>query len=206
MAKYIMQESNLPGEEKKLFPRMKLWSQVPQEEIVKQIARSTSFSEGDINGLITALSNEIARRMGQGHSVKIDGLGTFSPALGLREGKERESGEVGEERRNAQSICVSNIHFRADKRLIKDTGLHCIVERSTEKQRRSSTRYTPEERLALARNYLQENPMLTVTQYCSLTGLLRNAAAKELKQWALQEGSGIRVQGRGTHKVYVGEK
>lgn len=203
-----MQESNLLDKDGKpiIFPRLKLWSQIPQEEIVKQIAYSSSFTEGDINGLIVALSSEIARWMGQGHSVKIDGLGVFSPSLGLRKGKERESGEEGEVRRNAQSICVSNIRFRADKRLIRDTGRHCTVERSNEKQRRSSTRYTPEERLALARNYLQQNPMLTVSQYCLLTGLLRNTAAKELKQWAAQEDSGIRVQGRGTHKVYVGAK
>lgn len=45
--------------------------------------------------LTKALAQAIAYEMGQGHSVKIDGLGIFTPSLGLRDGAERESGEKG---------------------------------------------------------------------------------------------------------------
>ena len=40
--------------------------------------------------------------------------------------------------------------------------------------------------------------MLRVKDYCALTGLLRNAAASELKRWSETPGSGI-----GHMKVYV---
>lgn len=205
MAEYLMQESNLPNEEGKrvMFPRMKLWGQVSQEEIVKNIVHASSFTEGDVNGLITALANEIARSMAQGYSVKIEGLGVFSPSLGLREGKERESGEKGDSKRNAQSIYLSNIRFRADKRFISNTARRCMVERSKQQARRSSTRYTAEERLGLAQNYLANNPLMTVNDYCELTGLLRTTASLELKRWAADAESGIGIEGRGTHRVYV---
>ena len=115
MAEYEMQESNLPNEEGKriLFPRMKLWNQVDLEYIAKNINYASTFTPGDIMGLVRSLTQEIANQMAQGNSVKVDGLGIFTPALGLRQGKERESGEKGGRRRNSMSICVQNINFRA---------------------------------------------------------------------------------------------
>ena len=78
-----------------------------------------------------------------------------------------------------------------------------LLERSDWKFRKSSTRYTPEERLGLAREFLETHSYLTVSDYAALTGLLRNAAAKELRRWAEDETSGIGRSGRGTHRVYV---
>ena len=122
MAEYEMQDSNLPNEEGKriLFPRMKLWNQVDLEYIAKNINYASTFTPGDIMGLVRSLTQEIANQMAQGNSVKVDGLGIFTPALGLRQGKERESGEKGGRRRNSMSICVQNINFRADKQFIEE--------------------------------------------------------------------------------------
>lgn len=208
MATYEMQESNLPGKdgERVLFPRMRLWGQMDLDEITKNICRASTFTPGDVKGLVQALSEEIARGMAEGRSVKIDGIGVFTPALGLREGFERETGKEGERRRNATSICVSRIHFRADKELLQETARHCRLERSAWKFRKSSTRYTPEERLRLAKEHLETRPYITVADYAALTGLLRNAAAKELRRWAEDKSSGIGSSGRGTHKVYVRRK
>ena len=74
MAEYEMQESNLPNEEGKriLFPRMVINTQRDLEDIAKAISQTSTFSPGDIKGLIIALADEIAYRMGEGCSVKID--------------------------------------------------------------------------------------------------------------------------------------
>lgn len=97
MAEYNMQELNLPGEDGKriLYPRMKLYGQVDLETITEKIAYASSFTRGDIIGLMQAITDEIAYQMGQGYSVKIDNLGVFTPALGLRQDRERETGEEG---------------------------------------------------------------------------------------------------------------
>ena len=50
---------------------------------------------------------------------------------------------------------------------------------------------------------MKENPMLRVKDYCALTGLLRNAAASELKRWSETPGSGIGHTGVGSHKIYI---
>ncbi len=76
MAEYNMQELNLPGEDGKriLYPRMKLYGQVNLETITEKIAYASSFTRGDIIGLMQAITDEIAYQMGQGYSVKIDNL------------------------------------------------------------------------------------------------------------------------------------
>lgn len=205
MAEYEMQTSNLPNEEGKkvLFPRMKLWGQVDLDYLASHINYASTFTPGDIIGMIKTLTEAIAHEMGQGHSVKIDGLGVFSPALGLRKGLERESGKEGGKRHNAMSICIKDINFRADKEFIQETGQNCRLDRSKWKFQHSSKRYTAEQRLKLAQNYLEQHPLMKVSNYCELTGLLRDAAARELKQWAANPDTGIDYTGRGSHKVYI---
>lgn len=86
MANYEMQESNLPNEEgrKVLFPRMVIRHQVGLDAIARTVSYASTFTPGDIKGLVIALADEMARLMGEGNSVKIDGIGTFTPSLGLR--------------------------------------------------------------------------------------------------------------------------
>ena len=61
MAEYEMQESNLPNEEGKriLFPRMKLWNQVNLEYIASNINYASTFTPGDIIGLVHSLTQRL---------------------------------------------------------------------------------------------------------------------------------------------------
>ena len=193
MAEYNMQELNLPGEDGKriLYPRMKLYGQVDLETITEKIAYASSFTRGDIIGLMQAITDEIAYQMGQGYSVKIDNLGVFTPALGLRQD------------RNAVSICLKDIHFKVDKELLYRTARHCHLKRSTDKFQRSSQVFSPQERLERAKKYLEKNSFMTQADYCQLTGLLKSAASRELREWIANPESGIVYKGRGTHKIYI---
>lgn len=212
MAEYQMQELTLPTEDGKkvLYPRMKLWGQVDLEYLARHICQASTFTPGDIVGLVRALTEAIASEMARGNSVKVDGLGIFTPSLGLRpqaeEQRELAEGEGREYRPIATSLCLRNINFRADKAFVSQTARQCRLSKCEWKPRRSSTRYTPEERLKLAQDFLQANPMLTVADYCGLTGLLRDAAARELRRWSETAGTGIGYSGRGSHRVYVSKE
>lgn len=206
MAEYDMQELTLPNEEGKriFYPKMQLYGQKDLEEIAETISNATTFTRGDIVGLVQAITEEIAHNMGGGYSVKIKGLGIFTPALGLREGKERESDEEGEPKRNAASICLKDIHFKADKEFVHETARNCHLQRARYKKcRRSSQLFSPQERLAMAKEYLRKNLIMSVADYCRLTGLLKTAAATELREWEENPETGIGSKGRRTHKVYV---
>ena len=123
MAEYEMQEMNLPNKDGKriLYPRLVQHGQASTDYIAKILSEKSSFTRGDIKGLLQELADELAYQMGQGKSVKLDGIGTFVPSLALRIDKERETGEADSTRRNARSIVVGSINFRAEKSLIHNT-------------------------------------------------------------------------------------
>ena len=147
-----------------------------------------------------ALAHEMAR---SGAPVADKWIGVFCRAL--REDKEREKTDENAVHRNAQSIVVGNINFRADKRLVGETRRKCRLERAHWRPRRSSQKYVPEQRLDIARKYLEENPYLTVRIYCRLTGLLKSSATTELRKWAHTPESGIGISGYGSHRIYIKE-
>ena len=120
--------------------------------------------------------------------------------------KEREQPQESTTKRNARSIYVSGVNFRTDKALIRETNHWCELERASWKPARSSKKYTPEQRLALAHQYLDKHAFLTVSIYRQLTGLVRSTATVELRKWAHTPGSGIDTSGIGSHKVYVKRK
>ena len=139
-------------------------------------------------------------------SVTLDGIGTLSPALGLKKGREREEPDGSGTRRNATSIEVNDVHFRVDKELVREVNRHCRLERSSTQRRLYRSKYTPEERLALALRFLEEHPFMRVGEYAALTGLSQTTAGQELRRWAQTEGSGIDAKGVRSHRVYVREK
>lgn len=205
MAYYVMEEMpdiHKTGE-RLLYPRFAMTEQVSTEAVAKTVAERSSFTVGDIEGVLKEVATEMARQMAHGNSVKIDGIGTFTPALTLCMDKERE--EVGKDatHRNARSIVVGKVNLRVDMDLIRDTNRRCMLERAPWKTRRSSQKYTAEERQAMALKYLEEHPFLTIGDYQQMTGLLHTTAAKELKEWANLDDSDIDIMGRGSHRVYV---
>lgn len=92
MAMYVMEEMpDIHGTgEQVLYPRFAMMDQVSTEELIRQIASSSGFNVGDVEGVITQIGIEMAHQMAEGKSVKLDGIGTFSPSLALCKDKERE--------------------------------------------------------------------------------------------------------------------
>ncbi len=196
-----MPDLNQTGE-RRSYPRLILDGQTTTEELAEAIAAATTFGAGEVKGLLGALAERLAVEMRRGKSVKIDGIGTFTAALSLREGFEPETPEAAV-RRNARSIGVKGISFRPDKALVSATGQGLSLERVSGKPRASSARYTPGERAAMALAFLDERPVLRVADYCRLTGLLPTRAREELRRLAADPQSGLAADGAGPHRVYV---
>ena len=205
MARYIMEEMpDIHKTGKKVtYPKFARIENMSTKELAKRIEDVSGFSAGDIEGIFLQASIEMAYLMANGYSVKIDGIGTFTPSLALCEGKEREDAEEGGKHRNAQSIVVVKGHVRVDTTMIRNINSRCHLERSPWKRQSSSQKYTTEQRLALALKYLDNHPFLTVREYRRITGLLQTAATNELRQWAHQPESGIGIDGIGSHRVYI---
>ena len=205
MAQYIKQEMpNLNGtEEPQVYYRMKTNRNISSKEFVKRISRNGSATDrGEIEGILIRIADGLAELLGNGYSVTLDGVGTFKAGLGLKRDKEMDSFEGDETKRNARSLQLTNVNFRADKTLVREANRRCKLERYGESRLRKSP-YSKEQRLQLALEYLEKNGAMHIADYMQLTGLSRTTATLELKAFRQDPASGITFVGRGSNKVYV---
>ena len=207
-AKYIMQEMvDFRHEgETLLYPRLLISGSCSTDQLASAAASGTTFSPGELKAAIGLLARGMATIMAAGRSVRLEGIGLFTPSLALKQGREREQPGGKGSRRNAASIRVGGVNFRPNKELLHELDRLCVLERTTGIGARRQSAYTPEERLALAQDYLEKHPIMHVSDYASLTGLSRTTAGRELRRWQDTPGSGIGTAGSGPHKVYVREK
>lgn len=205
MAQYIKQEMpNLNGsEEPQVYYRLKTYRNISSKEFVKIISRNDSAADrAAIEGVLIRIADGLAELLGNGCSVNINGVGTFKAGLGLKRDKEPDSFEENEMKRNARSLQLTGINFRADKTLVREANRRCRLERYGESRIRKSP-YSKEQRLQLALEFLEKNGAMHIADYMELTGLSRTTATLELKAFRQDPTSGISFVGRGSNKVYV---
>ena len=205
MAKYIKQE--MPDirqtGEKKIYYRLKTEKHVDFHHFIESVHHSNNgISKADAIRVLLSAADQLAELIGKGHSVTLNGIGTFKAAIGLEEDKKMDTLDGSETKRNARSLHLKGVNFRADKELIKKAGKACHLQRDgTARIHRSP--YSKEERLTLALEYLEKHRAMKVANYMELTGQSRTAATLELQEFRRDITSGIDFIGRGSAKVYV---
>ena len=205
MAKYIKKEMpDLRGNgTTKAYYRMKTWNRLEYDEFLKRFhSMHRAFEKGIIDGVLTAFDEQLAYELGNGYSVKIAGLGTFSTKLGVSEDKEMDDFGEGTTKRNASSIKVTGVSFRTDKELVRGINRNCDLERGGEDRLRKS-KFTEAERIEKAHQFLQENGFMRIPDYVKLTGLSYSTASRELLRFAADPSTGIVSQGRKSSKLYL---
>lgn len=205
MAEYIKQEmSDLDGTGKqRVFYRMKTYYNINAKDFISKLAHPGSgLTEGNVIHVLTTLADELAYYMGEGYSVTIDGVGTFKPTLGIVRGKEIDTIDGNEQKRNARSLMVNGVNFRASKELVKETNKRCKLKRAGISYIRHSP-YTKQQRIKLALKFIDEHHFMRIADYMELTGLRRTTATLELKELREDPTTGITTEGRGSGKVYV---
>ena len=204
MAKYIKKEMADMRQNgvKQVCYRLKSNGTVELGELAQECTRGTTFAEGEIKGVVMTLLDGMVRNMTRGFSVHIDGLGTLMPKIGLREDAEPEVLDGEGRKRNAQSLHVTGVSFRADKDFVRELDSRCKLEKGSVSRIRKS-KYTEEQRLEKARRFLQEHTVMRLGDYYRMVGLSRTAASLELRKWAMNPSSGIASEGSYSAKVYV---
>lgn len=205
MAKYIKQE--LPDlqqtGEQKVYYRLKTNRNIDTPEFVRSLSHAfNGMKEGDIIRVLMATADHLGELLGEGYSVTLNGIGNFKATIGLEEDKELDTLDGNETKRNARSLQLKGVNYRADKELIKKASQHCKLEREGIARIHRSP-YSKEERLTLALEYLEKHGAMKVANYMEMTGLSRTAATLELQEFRRDITSGIDFIGRGSAKVYV---
>ena len=205
MAKYIKQEvpdMKKTGEQK-VFYRMKVERNIDFQEFIQQVcSHHKGITRGEALRVLVSASETLAELLGEGYSVTLDDWGTFKATIGLEEGKEMDTLDSDETKRNARSLHLNGVNFQADKKLVRNARHRCKLERAGV-VRVNRSPYTKEERLQKALEYLEENKVLKVSQYMELTGLAHTTAANELRTFSRDGSSGIISVGRRPAVVYV---
>ena len=205
MAKYIKQEMpDLSGKgEEKVYYRMKTEGNISFKDFAKEVNRYHSImNRALVENVMTNAMDVLARLLGKGYSVSLDGLGTFKATLGLKPDKEMDTFDEDDTKRNARSLQLTNVNFKADKVLIREANKHCKLEREGE-SRLCRSPFSKEQRLKLAQDFLAKNGAMKVIDYVQLTGLSRTKATLELKEFRRDASTGIDTIGRRSTLVYV---
>ena len=205
MARYIKKEIvDLNGSgSTKAYYKLKTWRRLEFEEFVKRCnSFNGAYSKGLLKGVLTAFCEHLAYEISNGYSVKIEGLGVFTAKLGLCEDKEMDNFEEGTTKRNAKSIEVTGVSFKADKNLIREIARNCDLERGGE-ERLKKPKMSKEERIEQACQFMKKNSYMRVDEYAALTGMAYSTAARELCGIASDPSSGIISQGRKSGKLYL---
>jgi hypothetical protein len=148
--------------------------------------------------------------MPEGHSIKIDGLGVFSLSLGFDTDtpSEQEYAKGEKKAKNPKEkyrhVCIKSINFKPDPQLLKamnEQAEFTRLEKVVKTPRKNP--YTREERLAIAKEIIEQKGVMTFTEYVNATGLCRSSASADLKQLTADPQSGIAEQGSRSYKVWV---
>ncbi len=205
MAKYIKQEFksiNNEGEASAYY-RMETSRRVTMAEFIKEISiPGHGISEATAVQVLSQTATSLSRLMAHGCAVTIDGIGTFKATIGVCEDKEQDAFTENEPQRNAQSIEVNGVHYRADKALIKAVRNQCTLERGKQSRIKRSP-YTLEERIGRAIAFIEEHGYMRTRDYAELNELSLSTATVELRKVRKEETSGIRAIGRGSSLIYV---
>lgn len=205
MPKYIKQEMpdlHKTGE-KKVYYRLKTNQHIDFNHFIHKLHYTNNgISEADAIRVLLSAADQLADLLGEGHSVTLNGIGTFKATIGLEEGKELDSLDGTEPKRNSRSLQLKGVNFRADKELVKKAGKNCKLQREGITRIHRSP-YSKEERLALALKYLDTHGAMRIANYMEITGLSRTAATLELQEFRRDLSSGIDFIGSGSAKVYV---
>lgn len=186
-----------------VYYRMKRKETLELEDFIKQCHRfNRMFPPSVLQGAIMVVCEQLADELSKGFNVKIDGLGTFHARLGLNKytSSEMDSFEEGTRKLNASSLGVTGVGFRADKELVQAVAIKCKLERGGEDRLRKS-RYTLEERIERAIQFLRKEGFMHVKDYAKLNGLSYSTAYRELQN-GLVGSATITSRGSKSAKIY----
>jgi predicted histone-like DNA-binding protein len=162
----------------------------------------TGLNKGNVKAVLTLLTETIQYYLTQGYSVTLDDIGNFSLSLGLKDDKEEENLDGNAPKRNAQSIHVTGVNFKVNKRFLHDIDTNCKLERASV-SRMNRSPFTKEERIAKAVEYIKSHNIMRVDDYASITKLPKSTACKEIRDISRMDDSPIVASGRGSSLVYM---
>lgn len=154
-----------------LHARIVNGSTVSFKSLCERIAVRSTFSEGEVAGIMSLFQEELTDALKEGDSVELEGIGSFSVTLKcppIQNPKEIR----------AESIHFSRIIFKACKELRREMQL-MKVEKGVDRWKKRD--FTVEQRRSRILAYLAKNPNLQSSDCMGLNDCSRYMAQEDLK-------------------------
>lgn len=142
------------------------------DRITNEISQCTSFSPGDVKGLLQAFADVLVLYLEDGDEVELEGLGHFS--VSLKCPKITNSRQV-----RAEDISFKSVNFRCSKEITE--RLRCMdVERKPGSSK--PAKYTTEERKDKILKYLERHETIMSSDCMGINECTRYLALKDIKE------------------------
>lgn len=142
------------------------------DTIAKLIHETTSMSTGDVKGVLTALTELMARELSYGYRIHLEGLGYFQLTLSCP--PVRTPKEI-----RAESIRAKSVVYRADAEMKKHfKSIRCTRIR----EKNHSHEFSEIEIDGILTTHFLDNQYITCRQFQRLCGLTTSTAYRRFKQ------------------------
>ncbi len=173
-----------------LHARIVNGTRVTCDVLLKEIADASTFTRGDLMGMLSAVSEAMARHLTLGDVVELEGLGFFS--VSLKSNATADRSEV-----NSATVQFNSVHLRVSKEMKKKLSSMRLTRREKPDDK---PELLPSERLALAMQCLDIHVFMSRMDYQRITGCNKSMALRDLDFWV--KASILRRYGSGKVIVY----
>lgn len=179
------------GETGSLYAKVVSGGKITTDQLADEIAGRSTFSSGDVKGVVKALSEMLHYHLSEGETVDIDGIGNFSVTL-------KTPKDITDPKQiRAESIRFNNVVYRTSPELKHKLKTIPLVRAVLPKRKDLAE----EERLANILSKLKNERLVSSTDCMLFNHCSRYQALKDLKR--LNEQGKITWLGRGKQKYYV---
>ena len=188
--KYHIQElPQMRQGEQAQYPVPEVYTQFDNSKMVERIATEAGMREGAVISTLNALPKALKAYLLEGHSCRIDGIGTFSLSL---------------EFDSNRNVSIKRLNLKADPEFMQSLQDEASFELSCPdvvKVARSKGR--GDEHYALLDKWLDTHGQITLQEYANLTGTSVATASRELKSFSANPEYGILSIGPKHNRCWV---
>lgn len=196
MIKYDIYKSPSPDrdEEEHFHARAVNVGIVSYESLKEAITYASSATPGDVSLIMDNIISQIKLLLAQGQGIQLGDLGTFTVSIaGPSVTKKRAI--------NATNLRVSNINFRAKRKLIQEINKNAQFESVPIKHH--SVEYSCIEIEALLTDYFKDHRYITRKDFERLCGMTRSTAIRRLKSLTSGKYPLLRKEGSHNSSIYI---
>lgn len=186
---HIQELPDMHNGKQKFFPKAETYTAFNYKKMIKRIALESGLQEGAVLAVLDALPKALKNILLEGHTCKIDGLGTFSLSLSFN-----EDGRVGINRMNLKvdSNLIGEIRKEAQFNKVQSDVV------SVASSKRNFTQH-----VEMLSEWLTLHESITLQEYANLIRTSTSTASRELKKICAMEECKITSSGIGARKIWI---